>query len=78
MNVTQDAAIRALARRLSDVLKGERLNVAILAQAIVLSYSISRVRADRRDMIMEAAIAVVMGLANLPDFPDDTPEEPLQ
>jgi hypothetical protein len=43
----------------------------------VLSYSISRVRADRRDMIMEAAIAVVMGLAHLPDFPD-TPEEPLQ
>jgi len=77
VNVTQDAAIRALARRLSDVLKGERLNVAILAQAIVLSYSISRVRADRRDMIMEAAIAVVMGLAHLPDFPD-TPEEPLQ
>lgn len=77
MNVTQDAAIRALARKVSEVLKGERLNVAILAQAIVLSYSISRVRADRRDMIMEAAIAVVMGLAHLPDFPD-TPEEPLQ
>jgi hypothetical protein len=77
VNVTQDAAIRALARKVSEVLKGERLNVAILAQAIVLSYSISRVRADRRDMIMEAAIAVVMGLAHLPDFPD-TPEEPLQ
>jgi len=77
VNVTQDAAIRALARKVSEVLKGERLNVAILAQAIVLSYSISRVRADRRDMIMEAAIAVVMGLADLPDFPD-TPEEPLQ
>ena len=74
----QDAEVRAMARKIADVLKGERLNIAILAQAIVLSYSISRVRADRRDMIMEAAIAVVMGLAHLPDFPDDTPEEPLQ
>ena len=73
-----DAAIRAIARRVSDAIMGEPSRHVLLALAIVLSYALTRVRKDRREAVTEAVLGVILGLHNL-DLPDfEPPEEPLQ
>jgi len=78
MTQVDDAAVRAVAKKIADTLKGVSMRHALLGLAIVLSYSLTRVRKDRREDVVEAVIGVVLGLHGL-DLPDtDVPEEPLQ